>query len=99
MDPHIPHDLKVKIALKMSNSSLKSIGSILATGKVGRNTILNPEFQKRVDLSPFIQNSQPVFRNLIFFHDCVEDDNPQALYLRGLESFCIWRATQCMLLY
>lgn len=25
-----------------------------------------------------------------FFHDCVEDDNPQALYLHGLESLCVF---------
>lgn len=92
--PHIPHDIKVEIALKLSNSSLTSIGSILATGKEGRNTILNSEFRKRVDLSRVFENSHLISRNVNFFHDCVEDDNPQALYLHGLESLCVYGELQ-----
>lgn len=97
--PNLPMDLKIDIAVKLTNTSLKSVGSILAAGKEGRNIILNSEFRKRVNLSAFIRNSRLVCRNVNFFYDCVEDENPTALYLHGLESLCIWRTAQWMFFY
>lgn len=73
----------------MSNISIKAVGNILATGKEGRDVVLNREFRSRVDLTPFIQNSRLISRNVKFFTACVEDNNPQAVYLHGLEVLCV----------